>query len=308
MKRAIVTGANGFVGRNTVKELINNGIEVLAVDLPGCNDNLPDSDRITFLGTDVFSLAENIDKIQKDHYDTFYHFAWVGSAGEKRTDCDLQMKNALCTVECIKIAKTLGCNKFICAGSIMEKEVMAAVNAQGSKPGMGYIYGMGKLTAHCMSKATAAALGIDLVWAIITNAYGPGELSPRFVNTTIRKIINNEPLQFTAATQNYDFIYIDDIARAFYLLGEKGKPFCEYVLGSGNARPLREFIAEMTEALCPDVKPVFGDVPFTGVNMPIEVFSAKEIEQDCGFHTEVSFAEGAKETMKYLEKITGGGG
>ena len=26
----------------------------------------------------------------------------------------------------------------------------------------------------------------------------------------LRKIINNEPLQFTAATQNYDFVYVTD--------------------------------------------------------------------------------------------------
>lgn len=303
MKKAIVTGANGFVGSHVVNELAKNDIEVLAIDLPDCSGNIPQSEKVTFCGMDIFTLGENADKIKKDYYDTFYHFAWLGSAGEKRTDCDLQMKNALCTVECVKTAKALGCKKFVCAGSIMEKEVVAAVNAQGSRPGMGYIYGMGKLIAHCMSKSAAAQQGIDLVWAIITNAYGPGELSPRFVNTTIRKIINNEPFQFTAATQNYDFIYIDDIAKAFYLLGEKGKPFNEYVLGSGNARPLREFIEEMTGALCPDVKPVFGDVPFTGVNMPLEVFSTQAIEQDCGFHTQVSFAEGTMRTMDWLKGV-----
>lgn len=308
MKKAIVTGANGFVGSHVVNELVKNNIEVLAIDLPDCSGNIPQSEKVTFCGMDIFTLAENADKIKKDYYDTFYHFAWLGSAGEKRTDCDLQMKNALCTVDCVKTAKALGCEKFVCAGSIMEKEAVAAVNAQGNRPGMGYIYGMGKLIAHCMSKSVAAQQGIDLVWAIITNAYGPGELSPRFVNTTIRKIINNESLQFTAATQNYDFIYIDDIAKAFYLLGEKGKPFNEYVLGSGNARPLREFIEEMTGALCPDVKPVFGDVPFTGVNMPLEVFSTQAIEQDCGFHTQVSFAEGTMRTMKSIvEKSCGGG-
>lgn len=301
MKKAIVTGANGFIGSHVVKELIKNGVEVLAIDLPECCGNLPESDNIKFLGMDIFSLQTNADKIKENYYDTFYHFAWVGSAGEKRFDYELQMKNALCTVECIKTAKQLGCERFVCAGSIMEKEVVAAVSSQGSRPGMGYIYGMGKLIAHCMSKSVAAQQGIDLIWAIITNAYGPGEISPRFVNTTIRKIINNEPLQFTAATQNYDFIYIDDIARAFCLLGEKGVPFCEYVLGSGNAKPLREFIIEMTDALCPDAAPVFGDVPFTGVDMPTDTFSGDAIKKDCSFRPEVSFAEGTKRTMEWLK-------
>ena len=168
---------------------------------------------------------------------------------------------------------------------------------------MGYIYGMGKHIAHCMCKAIAANIGIELVWPMITNAYGAGELSPLFVNTTIRKIINGEPLQFTAATQNYDFVYVTDVARAFYLLAKNGKPFCEYMIGSGTARPLKEFILEMVTALAPDQTPIFGDIPFTGTNMPLSVFDASATAEDCGFRAEVSFAEGTKMTMDWLKTI-----
>ena len=107
----------------------------------------------------------------------------------------------------------------------MEHETLAAAYKDGNHPGLGYIYGGGKLIAHVMSMSVAADIGIDLVWAEITNAYGVGELSPRFVNTTIRKIIHGEPLQFTAGTQNYDFVYIDDVARAFLSDWGKRKTF-----------------------------------------------------------------------------------
>ena len=33
MKRAIITGADGFVGSNTVNCFLQNGIEVLAIDI-----------------------------------------------------------------------------------------------------------------------------------------------------------------------------------------------------------------------------------------------------------------------------------
>ena len=69
-----------------------------------------------------------------------------------------------------------------------------AAFAQGNKPGKGYIYGSGKLVARTMTMSVAADLGIDLLWAEITNAYGAGEVSPRFINSTIRKILKNEPL------------------------------------------------------------------------------------------------------------------
>lgn len=302
VKRVIVTGANGFVGSHVVKELIANEIFVLALDLPGHNDNIPDHGLVRFLGVDIFHLKDQMQQIDYGEYDTFYHFAWVGSAGPARTDCELQMKNALCTVDCLRVAKQLGCKRFVCAGSIMEQETISAVWAQGNHPGMGYVYGMGKLTAHCMCKAVASEIGIDLLWAIITNAYGEGELSPRFVNTTIRKIIAGDALKFTAATQNYDFVHVCDVARAFRLIGEEGKPFCEYLIGSGNAKPLKSFIVEMTNVLAPDLEPIFGDIPFTGINMPLEAFSTQKIEEDCEFFAEISFADGVKRTMQWIKE------
>lgn len=300
MENVIITGGNGFVGGNTVRYFLSQGCRVLSID----RADAPafEAEGLTYLKCDVFDARALRSSLPGGVYDTFIHFAWAGSAGEARTDYDLQMRNALMTVECLKTAAAIGCGRFVCAGSIMEYEVEAAVHAQGSRPGMGYIYGMGKHAAHCLCKPVAAQLGIDLIWPMITNAYGPGERSPRFVNTTLRKIINGEPLRFTAATQNYDFVYVEDVARAFYLIARHGKPFCEYMIGSGNARPLREFILEMQRALAPDAEPLFGDVPFTGTNMPLETFSIADTARDTGFAPQVGFAEGARRTMEWLKE------
>lgn len=303
MKNVIITGADGFVGSYTAKYFVQQGCNVLALDIGPSANRLEESEHLTYIQCNITDIEGMKKIIPADTYDTFVHFAWAGSAGSARVDYNLQMQNALTTVEVMKAAKELGCTRFVCAGSIMEYEVEAAIHSQGSNPGMGYIYGMGKHIAHCMCKSVAVDIGIELVWPMITNAYGVGELSPRFVNTTIRKIINGEPLQFTAATQNYDFVYVTDVARAFYLIAKNGKPFCEYMIGSSNAKPLKEFIIEMTSALDEKAIPVFGDVPFTGTNMPIETFDTSDTENDCGFMAEVSFAEGCKMTMEWLKTV-----
>ena len=160
-----------------------------------------------------------------------------------------------------------------------------------------------KYIAHCMCKSVASNIGIDLLWPMITNAYGVGELSPRFLNTTLRKIIKGEPLRFTSATQNYDFVYVSDVAKAFYLVAKNGKPFYEYMIGSGDAKPLRQFILEMVNSCAPDSVLLFGDVPFTGTNMPLSVFDISDIKADCGFKPEISFAQGAKMTMDWLKTL-----
>lgn len=303
MEKVIITGADGFVGSYTVKHFLNEGKIVLALDMGPTPRRLEKHPNLTYIQCDISDTKGMLANIEHGVYDTFIHFAWAGSAGEARINYNLQMQNALNTVECMKVAKELGCTRFVCAGSIMEYEVEAAVHSQGSRPGMGYIYGMGKHIAHSICKSVAVNIGIDLLWPMITNAYGIGELSPRFVNTTLRKIINKEPLQFTAGTQNYDFVYVSDVAKAFYLVAEKGKPFCEYMIGSGDAKPLREFIIEMVGSCGPDCKPLFGDVPFTGTNMPLSTFAIDAIKEDCGFRPAVTFGKGTKMTMEWLKTL-----
>lgn len=301
MKNVIISGADGFVGSHTVKCFLENGCRVLALGRKEAPTRLLPHENLTYIQCDVFSPDSLEEKIPSGEYDTFIHFAWDGSAGSSRTDAQLQMRNAYMSAECVKIAKKLGCTRFVGAGSIMEYEVEAVIHSQGSKPGMGYIYGIGKQLAHGMCKTTAADVGIDFLWPMITNAYGEGETSPRFINTTLKKIINGEKLSFTSATQNYDFVYVKDVASAFYHIARDGKPFCEYMIGSGHAKPLREFILEMTEACEAKQTPVFGDVPFTGVSLPLEIFGIDAMVSDCVFSPETSFSDGIKKTMEWLK-------
>lgn len=306
MKTAIITGANGFVGGATLRELLSNGYEVWAVGHGDHFSNVPESAKVHRTSCDLENMEHLPELIPAGDYDLFYHFAWAGSAGPSRADTALQLNNVQWTVNALRAAKELGCRRFVCAGSIVEHETIAAAYTQGSRPGLGYIYGSGKLAAHAMCMSVAASIGIELVWPEITNAYGIGERSPRLVNTSIQKCIRGETPQFTAGTQNYDFVYIDDVARAFRLIGENGKPFHEYLIGSSSARPLRQFLEEMQQAIAPDLAFAFGDVPFTGVDLPLSRFDCTETERDTGFRAQVSFAEGCRRTFDWWKEILKG--
>lgn len=303
MERVIITGADGFVGSNTVEYFIQQGVEILAIDISETPRRLGKHSLLKYLSCDITDTEYMLSCIKREYYDTFVHFAWMGSAGSQRVDANLQIENAFNTLECMKMAKKLGCKRFVCAGSIMEYEMEYAIHGQGCAPSTAYMYSLGKLTAHGLCKSMAKELDIELIWPIITNAYGVGEFSPRFVNSTLRKIIKNEPLQFTSATQNYDFVYITDVARAFYLISKKGKPFCEYIIGSGNAKPLKEFIIEMVNGCAASQVPIFGDIPFTGINLPISVYDTSTTKEDTDFEASISFEEGTRMTMDWLKTL-----
>lgn len=302
MKTAIVTGANGFVGHALVKELLNEGYRVFAAHREGSRHRLADQPGLICIPFRLDAAAELESRLSGCQGADFYHLAWDGSAGPKRGDTNLQLRNAQWTVEALELAARLGCRRFIGAGTIMEYETMAAAYAPENRPGAGYIYGGGKLSAHVMCRCAAARLGIDLLWAQITNAYGPGELSPRLVNTTLRKCIQGEAPQFTAGTQNYDFVYIDDVARAFRLIGEKGVPFRDYLIGSSHARPLKEFLLEMRSAVAPELEFRFGNVPFTGIDLPLSQFDCTQTEADTSFRAQISFGEGCRRTIQWLKE------
>lgn len=302
MKNVIVSGANGFIGKNVVKELAIHGYKVTALVREVEKDEGQHIDGVTYVKFSLENAKEDLLKLQGNEYDTFFHFAWAGSAGDARVDYELQLKNVGWTVDCLVAAKQLGCERFINSGSIMEKETYDATFARGNKPGLAYIYGSAKLSCHSICKAQAAKLGLNFISPMITNAYGVGEFSPRMVNTTLRKCINGEAPSFTAGTQNYDFVYIDDVARAFRLIGEKGKPFCEYIIGSGQAKPLKEFLLEMKASVAPELEFIFGDIPYTGISQDLSFFDTSDTEKDTGFKAEIGFAEGCRRTYNWLKE------
>lgn len=302
MKRAIVTGATGFVGRQLVKQLLHDQVPTVAVVRSGSSriSLLPESDNLKIVPCAMDHYEHLPELIDDSQGSTFFHLAWEGVYGPKRADITTQLRCIAGSSAAVVAAAAMGCNVFVGLGSIMEKESVAVAEADNATPGMGYIYGEAKHMAHLVTKAEAARLGIVHVWPVLTNPYGEGDDSTRFINTTLKKIIHAEPLEFSAGTQRYDFIHIDDAVGGLIAVAERGKPFHSYMLGSGNAAPLRSFIEIIGQETAPGRELIFGSVPYTGVQLDESVFSIQALMADTGFVPRISFADGIRRTMKWL--------
>lgn len=247
----------------------------------------------------------NIPNLIKDRdIDVIYHFAWQGVWGNDLKDENIQLANIYATLELIYAAYEMKIKAFIGAGSIHESELIFEMCENKTITNMGIMYKTSKLAAHYMAKAKAGNLGIKFFWPIITNAYGIGENSGRLVNTVIRKIFNGQVPDLSEGYQNYDFIYIDDVSNAFYLIGERGIDGTNYIIGSGIVKPLKEYIQIVGDIansyIHSNIKLGFGNINTNAVFLPEYCFDISQLEKDTGFTPCVSFEEGIRITVDWI--------
>lgn len=301
MKKAIVTGANGFIGKTLVKVLLERNYEIVALDIR-FDDVLLNNNFVTCINVLNKAVAELKDEIPKNEYDCFFHLAWVGTSGPARADYEMQLNNVKIACDYIKLCKVVGCKRVIYASSINEMETYEYLQSDNIEPSGGYIYGTGKLAAHLMGETVAKMNDVEFIPVIITNIYGIGEKSARMVYTSINKLIHKEHCSFTAGYQTYDFIYITDAINSIIEVSEKGKAFNCYYIGSGEPKPLREFLIEMKNIVDPEAEIGLGDIPFKGIDISYSQFDLKKVEKDTGYRNKISFAEGIKMTADYIRE------
>lgn len=303
MKKAIVTGANGFIGTALCKELSKQGVSVIAI-VRNEEENISNIERlngIRIVYSDLSEFKNLNEKISDRDIDVLYHLAWVGSAGPLRGNADIQFNNIKYTCDTVEACSKMNCKRFVFASSIMEYEI-EAVMATDATPGINTLYSSAKVSADYMARTIAGSLGVDYIRAVISNIYGPGELSPRLVNTSIRKLLKGEHCAFSAGEQTYDFIYIDDAAKTFVAIGEKGVENRTYYIGSQNPRPLKEFLCELRDQVDPNIEIGLGEIPFNGISLTYTEFDIHAVKNDTGFVPSVTFTEGIKNTIEWIKE------
>ena len=97
---------------------------------------------------------------------------------------------------------------------------------------------------------------IALINLRLEHVFGPNDGENKFVTSLIRSFYNKKnSIELTDGKQKRDFIYVDDVVRAFILvlLRHNVKGFKEYEVGSGESIELKKFCLELTKAF--DVSP-----------------------------------------------------
>jgi len=303
MKKVIISGASGFIGNAVARYLIDHGVEVTAVVKPGafCSE---EAFRLNELKAPIIECGLNEMKrlpsmVGDRDYDVFYQFAWDGLDKEAMLNCGRQIDNIRWAVDSIEAAADLRCKKYIGAGSVTQLELLDEKGRLFTGDRHKY-FRAAQLASETMGRAVAKEKGIEFIWPIIINVYGEGEIAIRLVNSTIKNLLTKKYQAFSPGEQLYDFLHIEDAARAFYLIGEKGREDRRYIIGSGEPKSLKQYLEKIRDVVAPDERLGLGDLSFDGLEMTKEMLDISLVTEDTGFMPQVSFEDGIKRTLQWI--------
>lgn len=297
----VITGPTGAIGMAVCAKMLEEGITVWAV----CR---PDSPRIEFLPKSkklhlVMCDVDNFSKLPQlipDTQDAFFHFAWAHTIGAGRNDMTAQVNNINCTLEAVRAAAELKCKVFVGAGSQAEYGRVDGILHADTVCNPENGYGMAKLCAGQMSRVECQRFGIDHIWTRILSVYGPYDSSATMIYSTICKLLAGEKPTLTAGTQIWDYLYSKDAADAFYHMALRGKNGAIYPLGSGEARPLREYIEILRDTINPELPLGLGEIPYGTLQVMHLQADISALKEDTGFIPCTKFEEGIRNTIEWI--------
>lgn len=311
MKRVIITGPTGAIGMALIEYLSNKNIEVIAVVRGDSRrkNQIHESETMMKVECALAELDQLPHKVQKAvkeknwnkdiPIDVFYHFAWDGTFGDSRNDMYLQNRNVTFALDAVNAASKLGCATFIGAGSQAEYgRYEGNLNAEvAAFPENGY--GIAKLCAGQMTRILCEQMEMRHIWTRILSVYGPYDGCNTMIMSMIRKMMEGERASCTKGEQMWDYLYSKDAAKMMYLLGEKGVDGKTYCLGSGVAKPLREYIETIRNMINLQAEVGYGDVAYSPKQVMYLCADIEELIKDTGYTSEYSFESGIKETIEF---------
>lgn len=304
MKRVILTGGTGMLGIALIELLIQKDIEVLVIVRPNSKRRqaIPVDRHVQVIECDLTELSSLKGRLTKT-YDTFFHFAWDGTYGEARNDMQLQNRNVKAVLDAVDLAKAVGCQTFLGAGSQAEYGRVDGVKLSPDTPVHPETgYGIGKLCAGQMSRIQCHQLGMKHIWVRILSTYGPHDGLHTMVMSGIIQMLHGERPKYTKGEQMWDYLYCADAARAFYLAADRGKDGSVYCIGSGQVRPLAEYITIIRDTIDKSIEIGLGEIPYYDKQVMYLCADIGNLTKDTGFRPEISFEEGVRRTVEWYKE------
>ncbi len=112
--------------------------------------------------------------------------------------------------------------------------------------------------------------------------------------------MNQEPA-FTNGDQVWDFLYADDAANMLLKIAFEGAGGATYVIGRGEGRKLKDYIAVILRKFQLNPAPYLGKIPYRGDEFMFVTADKDEFNQEFGTIPLTSFDHGIDLTIEYCK-------
>ncbi len=310
MKRALVTGASGFVGANLVRRLISDGYETHAV----CR-NQSDKWRLQTLQGQFrlhelsLTEAEQLQACMKTcQPDWIFHLAAHGAYSWQNSSPEIIASNVTATVNVLQCAEQVGVKAFVAAGSSSEYGFKSEAAKETDWLDPNSEYSVMKACATHLCRLYAARKALNIAVLRLYSVYGPYEDERRFIPTLIAHGLKNQLPPLVAPDIARDLVYVDDVVDAFIMAAQAldestSRPTIEpgsvFNVGLGKQFTIKEVVELASEIMNIKELPAWGTMTNRQWDTQIWLANNDKITRELGWSPKFDLRKGLSQTIEW---------
>ena len=308
-RRALLTGASGFVGANLARRLLNDGHDVHL--LLRANHNpwrvAEIRDRVTIHEADLDDLARLEALIGAVRPDWVFHLAAHGAYPDQQDLDQMIATNVQGTANLLRAAERSGVEAFVNSGSSSEYGYKDHAPAEDEWIDPHSNYAATKAAATLLCRFTAQQADIRITTLRLYSAYGPYEEPRRLVPTLVMKGLDGHLPPLVNPKVARDYVHVDDVCEAYVLAAatpvhERGAVFN---VGTGVQTTLEDIVGIARRLMAIPEEPNWGSMPERSWDTNVWVSNPSRIKAQLAWSPRHSIDSGLKQTIDWFKSHAG---
>ena len=305
--KVLVIGGAGFVGSHLVDQLTQEHVrEIIVLDnfVRGTRNNLRQvvqDDRVHVVEGSITDLALLRELMEGTDY--VFHLAalWLYECvHQPRAALEV---NVVGTYNVVETAHQAGVKKVVYSSSASVYGDALSIPMTEEHPfNNRTMYGATKISGEQFFRAFYEQHGLDYVGLRYMNIYGPRMDYKGTYVSVIMKVLDRidqglPPVIFGDGAQSYDFIHVQDIARANILALKSDATDEFFNVGMGVKTSINELVHLLLEITGSDLDPEYS--PQEEMFVTHRVGSTEKAERMLGFEAEIPLEEGLRSVVEW---------